>query len=274
MTIEPYWVVVRPRVAILEPFLFSGDSIPPLGPGIWLGRVVWDYDETSADQNQKAKAWICDDKNYDLKGLHLKARNQTRKAEKEGAVVTRVDWEAVSEIIPALVNKTFKRQGRDSAKIFLEYLDGLKKLDAEKWSGAVDIWVVKRECVVGALIIGMKYGSTYHVLHQLSDTDALSWCPNNLLSFTVTQYAMKELACKQVNYGVDGLDQGRLDGLATFKTRMGYKLLPCREQFIGKPGVIPMIRLVSKLSEYVLFVCPSLSRIDALRMVIGLGKRI
>lgn len=274
MPIDPYWVVLRPKVAILEPFLNGEESIPPLIPGIWLGRLVWDYDEKTTDNTAKANAWICEDKDYDFKSLHLKARNQTRKAEKEGAKVSKVDWGTVWEFLPALVRQTFERQGRNSAQTFLEYLYRLRELDSEKWAGAVDLWIAEREGVVGALIIGMKYGSTYHILHQLSDTHTLSWCPNNLVAFRVTQYALKELMCIRVNYGVDGLDQGRLDGLATFKTRMGYKLLPCKEQFIGKTGVIPGIKLLSSFSVFILWAFPSLLRIDTLRILKGLGQRI
>jgi len=266
--------MVRPKVAIIEPFPNGEEPLPPLIPGIWLGRAVWDYDPSRVDKSAKANAWICEDKDYDFKSLHLKARNQTRKAEKEGAKVSKVDWGTVWEFIPTLVRQTFERQGRNSAQIFLEYLYRLRELDSEEWAGAVDLWIAERDGAVGALIIGIKYGSTYHILHQLSDTEMLSWCPNNLLAFRVTQHALKELMCVRVNYGVDGLDQGRLDGLATFKTRMGFKLLPCKEQFIGKPGVIPGIRLLSKLSELILWAFPSLLRIDTLRILQGLGQRI
>lgn len=274
MKLEPYWVVLRPRVAILEPFPTGAEQLPSLASGIWLGRVVWDYEKNRADESAKARAWICDDKDYDFRSLHLKARNQTRKAEKEGARVRKSDWKSISKLLPDLVQQTFDRQGRTSAKLFMEYLNRLRELDDSKWNGAIELWMVEKDGVVGALVIGMRYGKTYHILHQLSNTMALSWCPNNLLTFKVTQYALKELMCNQVNYGVDGLDQSRLDGLATFKSRMGYNLMPCKEQFIGKMGVIWSIRLLSRISGGLLWLHPAFSRMDVLRMLNGLGKRI
>ncbi|NNM83317.1 MAG: GNAT family N-acetyltransferase [Burkholderiales bacterium] len=271
--IKPIWVELRPRVVVLEPFLTGNEEIPQLPGGMWLGRVIWDYDP-AREKGASAKAWICQAGDYDFKDLHYKARNQTRKAEKEGGLVVRRNWDEVWERISELVDKTFLRQGRDSAKAFLQYLERLKALDESAWKGSVELWTAEKSGRIGALIIGLKYGGTYHILHQLSDTDELSWCPNNLATYHVTRHAMQDLLCDRVNYGVDGLDEGKLDGLATFKTRMGYELLPCREEFIGKPGVITALKLGAVVSEGLLRIFPTLSKMDSLRMLRGLGKRI
>ncbi len=271
--IKPIWVALRPKVVMLEPFLDGDEEIPALPPGMWLGRVIWDYDP-AREQGAAAKAWICQSTDYDFKDLHYKARNQTRKAEKEGGGVVRKNWNEIWEHVSSLVEKTFVRQGRDSARSFLGYLERLRALDESAWNGAVELWVAEKSGRIGALIIGLKYRGTYHILHQLSDTDELSWCPNNLATFHVTRHAMQDLRCNRVNYGVDGLDEGKLDGLATFKTRMGFELLPCREAFIGKPGVIPALKLGAVVSEGLLRMFPKLSKMDSLRMLRGLGKRI
>jgi hypothetical protein len=102
----------------------------------------------------------------------------------------------------------------------------------------------------------------------------LRWCPNNLLAYKVTQHAFRELDCLQVNYGVQGLDEGRLSGLERFKKHMGYQLMPCREKFLTKYWVRFGIMIASHGASACLRLMPSLSRLSFLRTLKGLGARL
>lgn len=275
MQIAPRWVEIRSRVAILVPFPEEGEQLPCLPKNFWLGRVVSNAPQQVPDNRHLlSKAWICRNTLYDYPSLHLKARNQTRKAIKLGAVVEQIGWDEAWPHLPALVDDTFVRQGRSAAQQFVIYLRELMKIDREEWQGSIELWIVRKGDICGAFLIGAKCGNTYHILHQLSISSELEWCPNNLLTFHVVQRSFAELECSQVNYGVDGLDSGKLDGLARFKERMGFSLLPCQEHYIGKPGIILMVKWASWWAKALTRWLPYFERYDSLRQLRMLGKRI
>ena len=258
---------------MILPFVQKEDAVPPLPRGVWIGRVISDVRPGGAlpDGGAQIQAWICQDAQYDFNTLHVKARNQVRKAIKTGAAVERLGWDEAWRVLPNLIADTFERQGRSAAEQFRWRLDELKCVDGKCWQGKVEIWVAKLpNGTVGSLILGLKDRSTYYILHQLSKTSELEWCPNNLLTFAVTQRALLEWGCKHVNYGVDGLDRGRLDGLARFKQRMGYALLPCSEQYVAARIVLALLRLASDIARRILRGWPRCGRFDLVRQLAGL----
>ncbi|RMG21047.1 MAG: GNAT family N-acetyltransferase [Methanobacteriota archaeon] len=269
--LKPRWIKLRRFVAMLEPFPHANDTIPPLPPDYLLGRVVYDY--CNEDVEGSAHAWICMDKGYCMQSLHVKSRNQTRKAIREGAQVVRMTWDDAAKALPIMIEDTFKRQGRSAVDQFKMYISELRHVDKTQYHDAIEIWGAKKDGVFGAIIIGIIYKQTYYILHQLSKSSELKWCPNNILTYQVVQRAFGDLDCEKVNYGVDGLDNEKLDGLARFKKRMGFELLPCKEKYVGRLGIIPILMTLSWAANMI----PTgsfLDKYDSWRMLRGLYGRL
>lgn len=274
--ITPEWIKVRPKVANLIPFPDNEDSVPPVPSCFLIGRIVWDVGLANKTGciSSDAQAWICRNPDYGYHSIHHRVRSQIRKAEREGSEIIRMSWEEAWPYIEKAVRDTLVRQQRQDVGSFLAYLHDLADVDRHRWRGQVELWAARRDSRIGGLMVGVRHRKTYHILHGFSMSSELRWCPNNLLVYKVTQHAFRELDCLQVNYGVQGLDKGRLSGLAHFKKHMGYQLMPCRETFLAKYWVRFGIMIASHSASACLSLMPSLSRLSFLRTLKGLGARL
>lgn len=193
--------------------------------------------------------YVVDDKNYDFPSLKEKARNRTRRALKF-CQVERVEFSELAKWGYEIDKETYIRQERDpntlSQEKWARYCDSASRIEGfEAWGAFVDGTPVAY--VVCALI-----EDYYHILKQSSATDYLSYCPNNALTFTITQQAIAHREVRYVSIGLKSIED--TSGLNRYKEGMGYVLKPFRDRVVINPAVRILFaaggaRLVKKLHE-------------------------
>jgi hypothetical protein len=168
----------------------------------------------------------CMDRAYGLGSLNTKARNQTRKG-LEHWRVERVECKWLIEHGLPLNRDTLKRQGRPASS-FSDDKWRRYCLGAAGRSG-FEAWAAVSDTQVGAVLLAAQMGDVVHTLLQRSSTASLRTCPNNALTFAMTQDAMRRPEVRMVFFGLRALTVE--EGLDHFKQNMGYQLVPIRERF-------------------------------------------
>jgi hypothetical protein len=258
------WIYSGYGTGISLPFC-RAFNVPTLPRGVLVGRVIYHVDEYELP-DCNSNAWICSSIGFNLGVVQSRSRSYIRKGIRNNTLLIKTKLNVIdNQILNKIISETFTRQGRKDTKVFFKYIENLKNSAAsdEKWGECIDVFTVKQE-KVGALIIGMRNNNVYQILHQFSFTDQLSWHPNELITFLTSEYVFSNYSCKQVNYGVQGLDSGKLDGLSKFKKKMGFDLVPCKEKVVGKKIVIIPIRI---LFYFVKFIDKRLFKITKIRFV-------
>ena len=164
---------------------------------------------------------ICSDKHYDFPSLHVKARNQTRRA-LEQCKIERVAFRDLATIGHELNVQTFSRQGRDPYSFPSERWRSY--CEAAEMSPDFEAWGCFVNDSLAAYCVCALVDDYYNILHQASATEHLLHYPNNALAFVVTQQALQRADVAFVSYGLKSIES--TSGLDHFKERMGYHVMP------------------------------------------------
>ena len=167
---------------------------------------------------------------YDLRTLHVKARNQTRRA-LENCVVGEMSFDDLHKQGLSLNEDTAKRQGRTS-----EYADPgywrryCEAAGATPGFSARAAWVDGR---LGAYLVIASFDGWSNWLTENSATSLLSKRPNNALVYETARHFIRNTEHKQICYGLGSLEN--VAALDRFKQRMGWTLQPVKQRITLSP---------------------------------------
>jgi hypothetical protein len=167
-------------------------------------------------------------KDYDLKDLHQKARNQTRRG-LENCEVRPVDFDELATIALPLNESTALRQGRQSQYADPEYWK--RYCGAAKQVKGITAWGSFVKGQLASFLISAEAGCDWRewiVNHSL--TDLLSKYPNNALAFTAAQHFFQNEGCQGICYGLGSLEEVPL--LDHFKSRMGWTVVDIKQRLV------------------------------------------
>ncbi len=185
-----------------------------------------------SDPNINTGIWVCRDKNYGFGSLHQKARNQTRRA-LEKCSVEKVNFDYLSKIGNQINRETWLRQGRPPT-VFSDRGWQRYCLAASQLPG-MEAWGAFCENELAAFAICCIVSPWYYILHQSSLTKFLKYYPNNALAFIITQQALSKTSVEVVSYGICSVED--TEGLNHFKARMGYRVLPAKDNLVLNPAI-------------------------------------
>jgi hypothetical protein len=203
-------------------------------------------DDSENIDEAKGGLCVCTNKDYDFSSLHVKARNQTRRA-LEQCKIERIDFSDLATIGHELNVQTFTRQGRAPQSFPIEKWKKYCQVsesnsDFEAWGSFID-------GKLAAFCVCALIDDCYNILHQSSATKYLSYYPNNALAFLVTQQAFRRPEVSFVSYGLKSMES--TDGLDHFKERMGYHIRPHMDKIIINPLLkLPLILGGAKFISY------------------------
>lgn len=185
-----------------------------------------------------SKLEICEHYGYDLQFIQHKFRNRVAKGEQ------------CCEIRPVCIQElktegyrlnlcTFERQKRNDPKANIEYwhriCDGLSKTEGVNIIGA---YYKDR---LASYVVILETSSMIEMIIQNSDTELLTYCPNNLLTYYVTWYYLtKRSNPVPICYGLGSLEE--TPSLDRYKKGMGYLMHPIKQRLYFRRGVRLFLR--------------------------------
>jgi hypothetical protein len=164
-------------------------------------------------------------RDYDLKSLESKARNQTRQG-LERCVCGPVDGKEIAREGIELHAETLTRQGRRLSAGYQDYWQ--RYFEAVSVCPSATVWSCRCEGQLAALLISFKIGSVENICIVRSRAELLKNRPNNALLFTFLQWALQRSDTAEVCIGLQSL-QPQMSSLEVFKRCMGF-----RDQPIGQ----------------------------------------
>lgn len=181
---------------------------------------------------------VCNQFGYDLQFLKHKFRNRVVKGEQHCNVRV-VSIPELREEGYKLNLSTLKRQNRDDPKADREYwnkiCDGLAK------TKGVNVFGSYFQERLAAYVIILETPSMTEMIIQNSDSELLSYCPNNLLTYYVTRHYLTEQSNPvPICYGLGSLED--TPGLEHYKIGMGYAMQPIKQRLYYRRGVRLFLR--------------------------------
>lgn len=185
-----------------------------------------------------SKLEVCDHFGYDLQFLKHKFRNRVVKGEQH-CDIRPVSIQALRDEGYKLNLSTLDRQNRNDPKANLKYwhkiCDGLAK------TNGVNILGAYFEDRLAAYVVILETPSMTEMIIQNSDSELLSYCPNNLLTYYVTWYYLTERSNPvPICYGLGSLED--TPGLERYKIGMGYVMQPIKQRLYFRRGVRLFLR--------------------------------
>jgi hypothetical protein len=206
------------------------------------------YPSDPGEQEPNGGIYVCTDRNYDFPSLTANARSHTRRGLAR-CKVEQVDFAYLAEHGLQLIEETNERQmGKrniTSDAYWKKYCENAKSLDGmEGWGAFI-------EGRLAAFIVGMHVGDCYFIHLQKSASDLLKHYSNNALLFTVMKSTMARPEVGWISNGQIAL--AAREGLYHFKTSMGFKIHPFKEQVVFNPLVKHSVgigkSLISRLTK-------------------------
>ncbi|MCE5199148.1 MAG: GNAT family N-acetyltransferase [Armatimonadota bacterium] len=228
------WYNTEPFVYLSIPFhrMVTPDRVEMarvLGGG---PALVMRYACPAEESKCNGGLYVCRDKNYDIPSLNEKARNRTRRALR-CCDVERVEFRDLMEWGHEINVQTYIRQNRDPKT--LAYEKWARYCEAAADTPGFEAWGAYMDGKPAAYVVCALVEDCYHLLRQSSATDYLSYCPNNALTFAVTQEAIARPEVGYVSTGLKSVEDTY--GLNRYKERMGYVLEPFRDQLVVQPFI-------------------------------------
>lgn len=193
---------------------------------------------------------MCRTIGYDLGTLSAKARNQVRKGQANFEIAA-VPHDILHREGLSLNRQTLVRQGRQDPKADPTLWDRICRACSD--SEGVEVWGAFRDRQLAAYLIVVECPDAVEIVIQNSDSEQLKLCPNNALTFHVTQYYLnRSQRPLPVSYGLGSLEATA--SLDHFKSNMGYTLepikqhlyfRPCARWLLG-PGTEALLRLLAR----------------------------
>lgn len=185
-----------------------------------------------------SKLEICDHFGYELEFLKHKFRNRVVKGERH-CEIRSISIQELRIEGYKLNLSTLKRQNRNDPKANLNYwhkiCDGLEK------SNGVNILGAYFQDRLAAYVVILETPSMTEMIIQNSDSELLSYCPNNLLTYYVTWYYLTERSNQvPICYGLGSLED--TPGLEHYKIGMGYVMQPIKQRLYFRRGVRLFLR--------------------------------
>ncbi|MDF2948219.1 MAG: hypothetical protein K0R07_229 [Sedimentibacter sp.] len=173
-----------------------------------------------------SKLEVCDHFGYDQNFLQHKFRNRVAKGEQNCEIKT-VSIQELKNEGYSLNLRTLERQKRNDPKANEEYwhkiCDGLAK------TSGINIFGAYFQGRLAAYVVVLETPSMAEMIIQNSDTELLSYCPNNLLTYYVTWYYLTKRSNPiPVCYGLGSLEE--TPGLDRYKKGMGYVMQPIKQR--------------------------------------------
>lgn len=210
----PYHRLINPKNEELEHLLKVS--------GAWGLRFPTEVD----NYGFLSKLEVCDYFGYDLQFLKHKFRNRVLKG-KQHCEIRPVSIQELRDEGYKLNLSTLKRQDRNDPKANLKYwnkiCDGLAK------SNGVNIIGAYFQDRLAAYVVILETPSMTEMIIQNSDSELLSYCPNNLLTYYVTRYYLTERNKPvPICYGLGSLED--TSGLERYKVGMGYVMRSIKQR--------------------------------------------
>ncbi|MFM7057720.1 MAG: hypothetical protein ACKO2P_12445 [Planctomycetota bacterium] len=158
-------------------------------------------------------------RDYDLKSLESKARNQTRQG-LERCVCGPVDGPEIAREGIELHAETLIRQERRLSAGYEAYW--LRYFQAVSVCPSATVWTSRCDGQLAAFLISFKIGSVENICIVRSRAELLRNRPNNALLFTFLQWALQRDDTSEVCIGLQSL-QSQLSSLEVFKRCMGFR---------------------------------------------------
>lgn len=201
------------------------------------------------DQGRLSYKIACPDKNYDLKTLGGKARNQTRRG-LENCVVRQLELSELPRLGALELDRdTHIRQGRSIPKN--HHAHWLRYYEAARQSGLAEAWGSFVDDRLGAYLISFLIEGCANIFILRSDRGQLKQYPNNALVYSYTKTALSRKEVEEVSFGLEPI-QTDLDSLDHFKTGMGYEKIPIGQRVQIHPLARLLCRgsLLNRLEEW------------------------
>lgn len=156
---------------------------------------------------------------YNLNSLTSKARNQYRKGLKF-CTFRQINFDELVQDAYELNLSTFSRQGRSDPKAdkinWFNFCRAICDVESAKAYG------VFCDDHLAAYAIVLESCGIAEIIHQASSIQYLKYCPNNLLTYGITDLYLNSLNLKMVSYGLRSIES--TDSLEHYKLSMGYRL--------------------------------------------------
>jgi len=179
---------------------------------------------------------VCSDKDYSLDKLKAKARYDVRKGLSH-FLIEPISLARLASEGWKLRQETLIRQDRSHAESkpwwdkLCHSAEGLPGVEC--W-GALD---KKTGDLISSLLVFIC-DDFFCILYQQSRTEQMRLGSNNVLTYVVTENALKRPGISEVFYGLHSLDAPA--SVDAYKFRMGFKAKPVRQQVVFHPWVAPL----------------------------------
>ncbi len=185
-----------------------------------------------------SKLEVCNHFGYDLQFLKHKFRNRVVKGQQH-CEIRAVSIQELRDEGYKLNLRTFQRQNRNDPKVNPEYwnriCDGLSK------TKGVNILGAYFQGRLAAYVVILETPSMTEMIIQSSDSELLSYCPNNLLTFYVTRhYLTKRSNPVPICNGLGSMDD--TPDLDRYKVGLGYVMQPIKQRLYFRRGVRLFLR--------------------------------
>ena len=221
------WVVVG-GVLLSSPFnkLIEPDE-SELTDLICLSHALGARFPTSSNQfGFKSYLCLCDDPNYSLGSLTVKARNQVRQGLKN-FLMRQLTLEEMTKWGRSIYLSTLERQSREDSKSSEQSWNRI--CEACFINRNVHVWgALDSAGVLCAYLIAIIEDSHIEIVMQSSATASLKLRPNNALTFYVTEYYLANKFTNTICYGLGSLEETH--NLDRFKIAMGYKNVDIKQR--------------------------------------------
>jgi hypothetical protein len=162
---------------------------------------------------------VCDLKNYDMRSLGTKSRNQVRRGLERCSVRKITFRELERSGGPAVSRDTLLRQGRpvhaDHDARMRAYFAAADRHDS------MEAWAAFAGEELAAFLITTTIEDCAYILEEFSHRKHLKAYPNNALVYRFTQAALARPGVEEISYGLEPLQEG-MEGLDHFKRGMGF----------------------------------------------------
>lgn len=185
-----------------------------------------------------SKEYVCEDREYSLESLDVKARNKVRQGLKN-CVVRQIEFSDLKRNGWAINQSVFQRQDRVGPEFLRDplrweqYVANCQKTPDVEVFGA---FVGAELCAYTLIVRVEDYAYTYH---PFASTAYLQFRPMNALIFWVTQRLMQTPGVRRVSYGLESLTPH--PALEEFKAGMGFHGLPIGRRIQLNPLARPLV---------------------------------
>lgn len=181
---------------------------------------------------------MCRDFEYGMDSLSGKARNQLRKGQKYFEIRKVTHDELIKQGL-ILNRKTFDRQHRSDPKADIDHWKKVCKAcyDIE----GISVTGAFHENILAAYMVILETGPVAEIIIQNSDTEFLKMCPNNVLTYHVTQHYLSNYT--PVCYGLGSLEQ--TNALNHYKESMGYQNEQIKQRIYFRASVSLIINVAT-----------------------------